>query len=50
MVESSKINPQLGDHFKKPWFLYNLKKEYAKHIDLMPIDDLEEAKASARKL
>ena len=50
MVESSKINPQPSDHFKKAWFLNGLKKEYAKHIDLMPTDGLEEAKASARKL
>ena len=50
MVESSKINPQTSDHFKKTWFLNDLKNEYAKHIDLMPTDDLEEAKASARKL
>ena len=50
MVESSKISPQPSNHFKKVWFLNNLKKEYAKHIDLMPTDDLEEAKASARKL
>ena len=50
MVESSKINPQPNDHFKKAWFLNGLKKEYAKHIDLMPTDDLDEAKASSRKL
>ena len=50
MVESSKINPQPSNQFKKAWFLNGLKKEYAKHIDLMPTDDLDEAKASARKL
>lgn len=50
MVESSKINPQPNNHFKKAWFFNGLKKKYAKHIDLMPTDDLEEAKASARKL
>ena len=50
MVESSKINPQPNDHFKKPWFLNSLKMEYAKHVDLMPTDDLEKAKASAQKL
>src|SRR6202048_463075 len=50
MVESSKINPQPSNQFKKAWFLNGLKKEYAKCIDLMPTDDLEEAKASARKL
>ena len=50
MVESSKINPQPNNQFKKAWFFNGLKKEYAKHIDLMPTDDLDEAKASARKL
>ena len=50
MVESSKINPQPNNQFKKTWFLNGLKKKYAKHTDLMPIDDLDEAKASTRKL
>lgn len=27
-----------------------LKKKYGRHIDLLPTDDLEKAKASARKL
>jgi hypothetical protein len=50
MVELSKVHPQPSDHTKKAWFLNGLKKEYTKHIDLMPTDDLEEATASARKL
>ena len=50
MVESSKIHPQPSNQFKKTWFLNGLKKEYAKHIDLMPTDDFDEAKTSAKKL
>ena len=45
-----KINFQPIDQFKKTWFLHGLKREYAKHIDQMPTNDLEEAKASTRKL
>ena len=37
IVESSKINPQPNNQFKKAWFLNGLKNEYAKHIDLMPL-------------
>ena len=50
MVESSNINSQPNGHFKKAWFFNVLKKEYSKHIDLMPTDDLDEAKASIQKL
>lgn len=32
------------------WFLNGLNNEYANLIDLMPIDNLEETKASAQKL
>lgn len=50
MVEAAKINTQPNNHFKITWFLNALNREYAKHIGLMPIGDLNEAKASTQKL
>ena len=50
MVEAPKTNLQPNDQFKKAWFLNLLENEYAKHIDLMPTDDLDVSKTSARKL
>lgn len=50
MVEASKMNLKTNDQFKKTWFINGLKKEYAKHIDLMPTDDLDVIEASTQKI